>query len=377
MHKIAIFQLDNFRLSPFSRNLFNLAPELQKRDCDITLLTTSEQGMDSLPPGVHGRVLGQWMPRWVKLPRHYLAIPQLAFYIRRNRPDAIIARGVPFAVPTLLARMISGCRPRIITTLHSFISGDINTRVYRSWPAFKILARFAIKISDHTVAISAGVAKDYIRLTRVRAEQIKVIYNPVVAPNINVLAAEPISEPWLQSGRKHATLIHVGRFAPEKDHETLLKALFEARTQRDVRLLLLGDGPLRTAIAKIINDLGLSEAVKMLGRQENPFSYMARADALILSSKFEGFGNVLIQSMALGCPVAATGLESGANEILEGGRWGPITAVGNPKELARSIMTVLDKPLPRDVLISRALCFTADESAAKLFRLINDNAKRS
>ncbi len=373
MLKIAIFQLDNFKLSPFSRNLFNLAPELQKRGCDITLLTTSQQGMDTLPPGVCGRMLGQWVPHWLKLPRHYFAIPQLVIYIWRNRPDAIIARGVSFAIPTLLARMLSGCQPQIITTLHSFISGDISAHVYRSWPVFKFLARFAIQRSDHTVAVSSGVATDYVNLTRVRQEQIQVIYNPVVAPNIQDQALEQLDEPWLKLGRAHTTLLHVGRFAPEKDHETLLKALAEVRRHRDVRLLLLGDGPLRTQIKHLISDLRLEDAVKMLGRQDNPFAYMERADALVLTSLFEGLPGVLIQAMAVGCPVASTDI-SGANEILEGGLWGPLTPVGDACQFANSIRTLLEHPLAKNMLMKRASCFTAAESASKLFSLIQKSS---
>jgi glycosyltransferase involved in cell wall biosynthesis len=373
MTKIVIFQLDNFRLSPFSRNLFNLVPELQKRHYQVDLLVTSNLGLDSLPSGVTAQALGQWVPRWLRLPRHYLAIPELAAYIRRHRPDAIIARGVPFAVPTLIARWLARCTPTVVTTLHASISGDIGARVHRSWPIFTRLARFVIARADHTVAVSAGVARDYTAFTKASPGKIKVIYNPVVGSDIRAQAAEPVDEPWLASGRTHKTLLHIGRFAPEKDHQTLFKALAEVRRERDVRLLLIGDGPLRPAITQAISDLGLESAVRLLGRRENPFAYMAKADAFVLSSKFEGLPGALIQAMAVGCPVASTDCESGADEILENGRWGPLTPVGDHMQLARSIFTVLDEPLAKEALLARAQCFTAAQSAEKLSTLIRED----
>lgn len=374
MLKIVIIQRDNFQLSPFSRNLFNLASELQALNCSVTLLTTSEEGINVLPQGVIGRVLGAWVPRWLRLPIHYLAIPQLILYILQERPDCIIARGVSFAVPTVIARIITGKKLLVITTLHVSISGDLNNRIYRSTPILKRLARFCINRSDHVVAVSSGIADDYSDVLGLDRKHFQVIYNPVVTPNIHLMAAEGVDEPWLSADREHATLLHVGRFAPEKDHETLLRAFAAVCLQRDARLLLIGDGPLRSSIEKRINDLGLVESVKLLGRQNNPFAYMARADGLILSSKYEGLPGVLIQALAVGCNVVATNV-SGAAEILDGGRFGPICQIGNVKQLSEEILSILRSPLERSLLMSRGKEFSAASSAAKYFKLMRSVTK--
>lgn len=368
--KLVIFQLDNYHLSPFSRNLFNLAPELQKRGAEITLLTTSALGMNELPAGVRGHVLASWLPRWVTLPRHYLAVFELINWLRAHNPHTVIARGIPFGVVLNFARSFVSHRFKLITSLHSSISGDIDSRTHRSWWAFKYLARYIVKRSDHTVAVSLGVKQDYLKVLGLCADSIMVIHNPVVTEALTVASKENLSEEWLTLSRSWKSIVNVGRFVPEKDHATLIKALAIIRKTQDVRLLLVGDGVLRHQIERQINDLGLTEKVRLLGRLENPFAYMARADAFVLSSKYEGLPGVLIQAMAVGCPVCSTDCEVGAREILGDGHYGPLTPVGDEVSLANSILHVLSKPISKDLLVKRAAEFSADKSAQAYMNLI-------
>ena len=126
---------------------------------------------------------------------------------------------------------------------------------------------------------------------------------------------------------------------------------------------------MRSSIEKSIARLNLESCVKMLGRQENPFSYMAHADALVLTSRFEGLPGVLIQAMALGCPVASTDIP-GSNEILEGGRFGPLTKAGDHILFAKSICEVLDSPVPSESLVTRAMRFNPNLYAEKITQLL-------
>lgn len=371
MTTIVFFQLDNFSHSPFARHLANLAPVLQSNDCNVLLFSTNEQGMSHLPAGMRGFIVGRWLPTWLRLPRHYFAIPELVLLIWRVRPDAIVARGIPFGVPALIASFFCPRRPKIIVTLHSSITGDIKGRVQRSWPVFKHLARFVVRNADHTAAVSAAVARDYTAAISCDPKRVGVLYNPIVGPALLSLASEPVDHSWFEPNRSHLTLLHVGRFAPEKDHDTLLSALQKARIKRDIRLVLIGDGPLREQIEKSILSLALERAVLLLGRVDNPFKYMRKANALVLSSRFEGLPGVLIQAMAVGCPVVSTDCEpGGAREILNNGQFGPLVGVGDTSALAAAILTLVDSPLHPEKLIERAQLFTAEASSASLLRLI-------
>jgi glycosyltransferase involved in cell wall biosynthesis len=103
--------------------------------------------------------------------------------------------------------------------------------------------------------------------------------------------------------------------------------------------------------------------VRLLGFQQNPFKYMAAADLFVLSSRFEGFGNVIVEAMACGVPVVATDCPFGPGEIIKDGRNGMLVAPDSTSALAEGILRVLmDKELKKRLAISgatRALDFDA------------------
>jgi len=105
--------------------------------------------------------------------------------------------------------------------------------------------------------------------------------------------------------------------------------------------MILGEGEERPNLEALVRELGLEEDVALPGFVENPYKYMKRAAVFVLSSRWEGFGNVLVEAMALGTPVVATDCPSGPAEILEGGKWGRLVPVGNHEALAEATLQVL------------------------------------
>lgn len=99
----------------------------------------------------------------------------------------------------------------------------------------------------------------------------------------------------------------------------------------------------------------------MYGFDDNPYRYMARASVFTLSSAYEGFGNVLVEAMACGCPVVSTDCPVGPVEILERGVYGPLVPVGDARALAGAIIAVLDTPPDRTLLQQRAAAFSLDK----------------
>jgi glycosyltransferase involved in cell wall biosynthesis len=107
-------------------------------------------------------------------------------------------------------------------------------------------------------------------------------------------------------------------------------------------LVLVGQGPLQDELTALARELGISDRVVFAGWQENPFAWMANADLFVLSSRFEGFGNVVIEAMACGLPVVSTDCPSGPSEILAGGDTGILVPVGNARALADAMCAVLE-----------------------------------
>jgi glycosyltransferase involved in cell wall biosynthesis len=158
-------------------------------------------------------------------------------------------------------------------------------------------------------------------------------------------------------------VLAVGRLAPQKDYPTLLHAFALLRKSRDLRLLILGEGDERPALENMVAELGLSDAVAMPGYLENPYAAMSRAAAFVLTSRWEGSPNVLVEAMACGTPVLSTDCPNGPAEILEGGRHGPLVPMGNAQAVADGIATMLDHRVPAAQLKRRAADYDSDASA--------------
>jgi len=179
-----------------------------------------------------------------------------------------------------------------------------------------------------------------------------VIYNPVVSPELYEKADAPLEHPWFRSNQP-PVILGVGRHYPQKGFDTLLRAFARVRQETPARLVILGEGPERPNLERLASELGVAADVDMPGFDPNPFRYMKRAGVFVLSSRYEGLPNVLIQAMACGCPVVSTDCPNGPAEILDGGRYGALVPVDDVEAMARAIVRALlgqVAPAPADWL---------------------------
>ena len=105
-------------------------------------------------------------------------------------------------------------------------------------------------------------------------------------------------------------LITAGRLHPQKNHQLLIEAI-NILNDKNIHLLILGEGPLKNEFRKMVQKYGLTENVHLLGFSNNPFPYYSKADLFVLSSVYEGFGNVLVEAMSCGCNVVSTDCPNG------------------------------------------------------------------
>ncbi|WP_321495563.1 glycosyltransferase [uncultured Desulfobacter sp.] len=160
------------------------------------------------------------------------------------------------------------------------------------------------------LTVSQGIENDLIDNLKVTPRFIQTIYNPFDFQKIRELSSNPIafkSEPFL---------LTVGRFSKQKRHDILLKAYWSANTP--LPLVIIGDGSIneKNNLEAMVETLGLTEKVFIVGFKENPYSWMKRAKLFILSSDFEGLPTVLIESLICGTPAISTNCPSGPSEIL-------------------------------------------------------------
>ena len=157
-------------------------------------------------------------------------------------------------------------------------------------------------------------------------------------------------------------LLGVGRLAPQKDFPVLLEAFRRVAAERPCRLVILGEGPIRGALEDRVRALGLEGQVSLPGWAENPWAFMARAALFVLSSRHEGFGNVLVEALACGCPSVSTDCPAGPAEILEDPAL--LAPVGDPEALARVMLGALARPPDRAALRAKAARFSVERAVA-------------
>jgi glycosyltransferase involved in cell wall biosynthesis len=278
--------------------------------------------------------------------RTYDAVFPLARHLRRTRPKAMLATMTHANIIAWAARLTARVPTRLMVREANTFSEAIAKRKGRFTGMIPFLMRMSYRHVDGVIAVSRGV-RDDLEALGVPGEKLHVVYSPSVTPDIADRALEPVDHPFLTSGRTHKTLVAVGRLNEQKDYRTLIRTLRQVREEIDVKLVILGEGHLRQSLEDLIGTQGLGDHVSMPGFVDNPFPYMRMADAYVLSSRWEGLPNTLIQAMACGARVISTDCRSGPDEILEGGKWGRLVPVGDEAALAAAIRsTLMDESAP-------------------------------
>lgn len=347
------------------RAIINLAGALGARGHDVKIILLENRVDYSVPPGVSlhsiagaGRTISTgWFGKRIA-----------AWRLRRwaseqsadERPDLVIST-LPFADEVVRAAGLTNVWYRIANTLSAEIAALDATRPRK---AKRRLARYRhLYGKQNIIAVSQGVAADLRDRLGIQNATIVTIYNPFDFGEIRRLAA--MSEPALPAG---PYIVHAGRFVRQKRHDVLLDGYAAANLPHRLVLLTKPSAELDSLIAA----KGLASRVVVAGFQTNPFPWYANASALVLSSDYEGFPNVLVEALACGTPVVSTDCPSGPSEILTGPLSSYLSPRGDAKALARNLVSAVEAP-PRiePEIVTR---FSRDTTLDCIEGLINQTA---
>ncbi|MDX2236151.1 MAG: glycosyltransferase [Hyphomonadaceae bacterium] len=336
---------------------------------DLVLFQKAGVYVDDIPEAV--RVID------LKAARVLSGVPRLADYLRRARPAVALSALTHVNVATILAAQMAGARrPKIFVSERNHIS--LRRRADRTLRSRMVYAsmRWAYPIADRVIAVSEGVAADLRTLARLPDRQVVVAYNPVFDETLLQKADAPAHHPWLGDGGD-PIILAAGRLQPQKDFGLLIDAFATLLAQGvAARLLLLGEGPDRAALEARAGAHGLGDdRIAMPGFIDNPLPYMKACAAFALSSRYEGFPNVLVEALACGAPIVATDCPSGPQEILDGGRWGALVPVGDAPAFALALRRAIESPPDRAPLKIAAQRFSVEAAVAR-YRMIFDDVDR-
>jgi glycosyltransferase involved in cell wall biosynthesis len=274
----------------------------------------------------------------------------------------------PLTVMVPWAAKLSGSNPAVVVSEHNQIG---STPVFERFGNRRVIP-FTMKLSypktDAVVGASKGVLQHLKELSGSYLPHGVTIYNPAAPSDEQIRSSEDLSDEIFR--KKCKRIIAIGTLKEQKDYPTLLRAFKKVTVKKNAELLILGEGPERPKLEKLINELNLQGNVHLPGFVQNPISYLKGADLFVLSSAWEGFGNVIVEALACGVPVVSTDCKSGPAEILENGKYGSLVPVGEPQALAETILEELDKEHDPEPLKTRAQDFSAEKIVGQYLELL-------
>lgn len=369
--KIAIV-LPDLRGGGAERVAVNLANAFVESGIAVDLVMLSERGdfLSLLDRRVRMVDLGALRVRGAILP--------LKKYLRETRPDALLACMWPLTVAAVIARAFAGTKTRVVLSEHTNWSAAMRSMSRFQKFMLKISIRWLFPLADSVVAVSRGAADDLARLGGLESERINVIYNPLVPSAVRPVCADELAvlEPagwWNAECRR---VLAVGNLLEVKDYPTLLHAFANLLKRMPARLMILGEGQCRNELEQLAIQLGIDDYVEMPGFVKDPSPYFSHADLHVLSSKIEGFGNVIVEALAAGTPVVSTDCRSGPSEILDNGRFGKLVPVGDAVALAEAMLLALSEPRNSAILRSRAREFSIEVGADGYLELLMPKSLR-
>lgn len=291
----------------------------------------------------------------------------LVRHIKNGRSTGILAAMWPLTVIAPVAARLAGFKGKVVVSEHAMLSHQYKDSGWLHRVALHGSVGLSYRMASARVGVSNGVVADMSRLSAMERGRFDVIHNPVrcvSAPSNDALA--PIDALWNTAGPR---LLTVGNLKAVKNHALQLQA-FAGLKRPDARLMLLGQGQEEPMLRRLAAELGIANRVIFAGFHSDPSPFYATADLFVLSSNHEGFGNVIVEALSFGLPVVSTDCPSGPAEILENGRWGRLTPVGDAQALARAMDESLSTPVDRDALKRRAADFSPEIAARKYLDLL-------
>lgn len=318
--------------------MLTLAAQMTALKHDVTILSLANSVEYDIPKGL--QVDSLFADRASKVDRFWQrknSVKQLEAWFEKKQRSA----GAIDLVLSNLDKSNNLLASSSIQNVHFVMHNSVNAELARQKKlgpiAYRYLKMSKQKLSGKSlICVSKGVEQEITQGSLITPAAITTIYNPFSLDAIKQQADEPNSAipdtPYL---------IHVGRLAKQKRHDILFAAF--AQLDKKYRLVLLCNKPAKAL--KLAKQYGIEKQLIVPGFEQNPYNWIKQAQALVLSSDFEGFGNVLVEAIAVGTPVVSTNCTFGPSEILTGELANYLVPVGNSDELAIKIKQALaNKP---------------------------------
>ncbi len=347
-----LFLNTNLRIGGAERQLVHLARHLNPQQWRLNLLLLEGQGsfladipahitLDTLFPQYPARFSSQvfWAAR---------AAWALRGFLKNYSEEDIILTFL--WLPTLLAALalrFHPSPPKLVWSVQGDLVYDFQHKPLGRWRQF-FLKRWVPPAVRHYVAISSGVALSIQQVLGASSSQITHIPNAIDLESIIRLAQEEIP---IRKTSDALWLVSVGRLARQKGYEDLIAAVARMRSEiaSAVQFFIFGDGSERKRLLSLIHQYQLEDRMHLMGMTSNPYAWMHRADIFVHPARWEPFGIVLAEAMALGLPIITTETD-GARDLIESHVNGIRVPSHDPDALSQAILQLIRAPQYRIAL---------------------------
>jgi glycosyltransferase involved in cell wall biosynthesis len=337
--KIVVF-VEDFGATGVVRNAVVIAGRLAEVGHDVTLLAAKPDGVlrASVPDGVITASLNEPGDAGSRKAVMRRSLRRFRKFVTRERPDVVFSSGNHGHLLVLGGTRFLPCRT-IVRISNDLDHRGGSDREVGAWFKFtrKLKFRTVLTLADRVVLVSGRLLDQVRAIDPALARKAVVIPNGVDVEAVRAHAEEPLADASFFSGSA-PLILAMGRLVPQKNFETLLQAIAIARKSKDVRLLVIGTGPLEASLLLLAQRLGIADAVRFIAPVPNPFPIMKQSAAMVLPSWWEGSSNVLLEAVACDVPIVASRTAGNAAEILGENSFGLLVDPANAEEMAAAIL---------------------------------------
>jgi len=297
-------------------------------------------------------------------------VTRLRRFLLDHKPTVLLANVDHNNIAAAMAKTVARSGTKVVICQHNPLSAGFHATVNWKHRLVPFFYRVLASQINHAVAVSDGIAQELVRNGGLPAHKVSTISNAVIGDDFQERAGAVVRHPWLEA-RDRPVFVTAGRLVEMKDQRTLLHAFALHLRRHSARLMILGAGPMRQELEALAGSLGIAKHVEFLGFVENPLPYMREADAFVLSSRSEGFGNVLVEALGCGTPIVSTNCPHGPAAILAHGEYGILVPPQDPAALAEGLGRILHERVrwPAERLRARANEFTYSACADRYWQL--------
>ncbi len=302
-----------------------------------------------------------------KSSRSFMPLLRLIYKVK---PDIVFST-LGMVSTSALCSLFIGRKTRFIARFGNTLSADLDRAKRESFLRY-VLQKLSYKLvllNSEIIAQSDYMKRDIVEyFSYKKSNLIHVIHNPAPSPTLTSKN---------HTDNEYTKLVTVGRFAWQKGYDILLEALKKVIDRGyKIDFSFIGDGIDKQLLVGIVNRLGINTSISFLGFKNEPFQFAKDADIFISSSRFEGFSNVIVESLANGIPVVATDCPSGNREIIIEGENGWLASVEGDRveNLANTIILAINSRNAIDMISeSKKILakFSMDSFVRKYERVFN------